>query len=891
MARADPKRDYYADLEVPQSADINEINKHFKKLALKYHPDRNPGREVEFNEKFQNIKSAQEILTDPVQRAKYDAERARLGLGYGYVPPRPGVPTRNPYTATSNFPPPPSRTNPRPPYGPTPSTSGANRYANFPRPHANGTAREESHPKASAFRAFENMNKTSHHHAHPTSSGNAYPSPPKPPRPQDYDRDGPSRKARTGADSDSDASHPGIHRTQSTRTSRQPASSGTPSRDDPVTSSASYFNAARADGRPGASRAKTTAAPPPMPQRAPRPDPLGQFKAQNLGATGPSSPRLSTPYATKGGEKTYFSSSVLGRSASVRTPSTQSPAGRHRSASPPRSRFSSDQSTSPTKRSTPSRPREHRTRSDAGLSTDTQSPSPQTTRQADGERAESRSSDERVRSGSDSPSFRERLARDNLERGRRKGHHRVYPDYEPVFQPNPCDEYGLQGQPASQPPPRDPLHQSHSQPPSRSREGPTKESFTFDLDEDTFTPTRPASGKMRSDSPETIDTQFSSEDWDGQFTSNNPNFLHAPSTSKRGSPTRGRSSPLKSSARPAPPVRVMDGIPPIIPPKEPIPGAGGQTSFSPAYWTETLKDHNWEAPRAPPSPARSGSVPGKRSDARLKGTRGRQMSKSSVKRAPASKAAHVAEVSDEDGDEGDDASPELTHKHNVNGGPERRSDGDSSAMDIDPATPPGPMTPPTSHLRHAGPPVPPRTGVSPHGRPTSSSGGKIDLDSLRTVDPLGPHQPGLADLHDLSATLPFESRPSSLPPGKKLNPRALQLPRPPKAPLAPNTVTQGAWEIYLATSQAYLGEWAVFNDKMLGHFNDRQRDVKDGMAPDWMGIVGEGEKGGYLKYMQGVEEDFRVRQHWDVAWDKHREAMRVFGRTRDLAIQNVLRLA
>ncbi|OCL00169.1 heat shock protein DnaJ, partial [Cenococcum geophilum 1.58] len=72
MVKSDPKRDYYADLEVPQNADTEDIRKQFRKLAFKYHPDRNPGREEDVVSKFQAIQAAHEILGDPELRAKYD---------------------------------------------------------------------------------------------------------------------------------------------------------------------------------------------------------------------------------------------------------------------------------------------------------------------------------------------------------------------------------------------------------------------------------------------------------------------------------------------------------------------------------------------------------------------------------------------------------------------------------------------------------------------------------------------------------------------------------------------------------------------------------------------------------------------------------------------------
>ncbi|KAK6525520.1 hypothetical protein TWF281_010582 [Arthrobotrys megalospora] len=76
MPREDVTIDHYAALEVSITATSDEIKKQFRKLALKYHPDRNPGREAEFNAKFQQIQAAHELLTDPGRRKLYDRSRS-----------------------------------------------------------------------------------------------------------------------------------------------------------------------------------------------------------------------------------------------------------------------------------------------------------------------------------------------------------------------------------------------------------------------------------------------------------------------------------------------------------------------------------------------------------------------------------------------------------------------------------------------------------------------------------------------------------------------------------------------------------------------------------------------------------------------------------------------
>lgn len=65
------KRDYYEVLGVGKSADEREIKKAYKKLAMKYHPDRTQGDKA-LEEKFKEIQEAYEILTNSQKRAAYD---------------------------------------------------------------------------------------------------------------------------------------------------------------------------------------------------------------------------------------------------------------------------------------------------------------------------------------------------------------------------------------------------------------------------------------------------------------------------------------------------------------------------------------------------------------------------------------------------------------------------------------------------------------------------------------------------------------------------------------------------------------------------------------------------------------------------------------------------
>ncbi len=79
------KRDYYEVLGVDKNASEDEIKKAYRKIAIKYHPDRNPGSK-EAEEKFKEAAEAYDVLHDPQKRQQYDQfgfDAPNMGGGFG----------------------------------------------------------------------------------------------------------------------------------------------------------------------------------------------------------------------------------------------------------------------------------------------------------------------------------------------------------------------------------------------------------------------------------------------------------------------------------------------------------------------------------------------------------------------------------------------------------------------------------------------------------------------------------------------------------------------------------------------------------------------------------------------------------------------------------------
>src|SRR5438034_1832138 len=93
-------KDYYKALGVARGAGADEIKKAFRKLARKHHPDVNPG-DKKAEEKFKEINEANEVLSDPDKRHKYDTLGPNWQEQFG---PPSGTGTRRSYSSGGRSP-------------------------------------------------------------------------------------------------------------------------------------------------------------------------------------------------------------------------------------------------------------------------------------------------------------------------------------------------------------------------------------------------------------------------------------------------------------------------------------------------------------------------------------------------------------------------------------------------------------------------------------------------------------------------------------------------------------------------------------------------------------------------------------------------------------------
>ncbi|KAJ5204865.1 Heat shock protein DnaJ N-terminal [Penicillium cinerascens] len=929
MVKADVRRDYYADLGLQPSAETEDIKKQFRKLALKYHPDRNPGKEQDFIARFQAIQAANEILSDPQQRLKYDTDRLRAGYGKVYGPPKTNTTRRQAPTYATTQPPKPQP--PRQQYSSRPQASskgpsaGAQRYAAHARagPQQWQNPQDEAQTRADAFRAFHGMrgSNPAGWRGFDPETGRATPSSGGTPRQQNAPFGAQRPKSAYEYFKDSMKSQgPSSPNSPKKRNGFAP---GTAGGDEPMARNTSAYTSTRSE-RP--SSMYFDSAPPPTAKKPSTPETAPSF-AQRTG----------TSYATSGGEKTFFSSSGLGRSSTVRTPS-----GSYRTTNSRTTPSSPVNGESEGHRSASPKARRNRTYSASTSSSELEDDDteddvrpPNTFKPkavpksrlgpnqkfADFYRHENSSSGlgENPPTRSSSQHFRPPTPRPS------EGWRRPAPSHRgPYFMDLDADTYEYKG------------HNSDSAAFPKGSYRPDPQAQSKDPINSAQKRTNPQSTPFERNIPGNLHKKFSAEDWREHLHKFDFIGANASPTDRQSPNTHNR--PRASTRTDSTQTGTSTGSPGFKsfspgsgnqshrsqPPQQPTPFA--QAKFHADQWFEKVKDISWNAQEA--DKARSSSNTPPRSP--------KKQARSGTKLRSAPQAASVATESDE---------AEDTINGNTPPEPSQSVPADAEAMDID--EPPGPTSAmpdsasagdsrSTSYpdlTAHAtrGPlagvkksqPTPQAEGDTPN-RETRTP--LFDLDNLRNTVPFtSTNSGGIENLEDVHANLPFDSRAKQPTTTKRdIQPRELKLPNPPKRPWAPQptaayagsqqlTLSRDKWNWYVSAMSTYMHDWNTFNRRMLLHFNTRQEAIETGLSPKWISAVGDtarlhingideedeksetredvpdesddlvpgSGKGGFSAYLRGIEEDIQVRKHWDVACELHRECILDLGRLRE----------
>ncbi|UNI21708.1 hypothetical protein JDV02_007675 [Purpureocillium takamizusanense] len=881
-----PTRDYYADLELPTTADVTEVKKQFRKLALKYHPDRNPGKEQEVNSKFQIIQSAHEVLSDPQQKAKYDATLSRTNrVGASGVK---GNPWAN---VSQQFPTPPRRN-----AAARNATSGAQRwqtrFSNGVPPTAKQGAAADPEAKKNAARAFENMRKSQSHGSSKNAQKEARPSQPPPPPPR-------TETARQRAEASFGARKSGY----------QPRAAAPG--DEPPFSAASYYTRMNADQRQP---------PPPPPRKAqdgPMPDPLSQFRDRDAFADA----RQSTPYTSHGGEKTNpFDGVPLGRAKSSGSsyrreePSDSDDRnGGNRSSSVPKSGLHTPQedalptyTADETGGDTSFKARANASNFYGSLDPTSDAPN-QTEPQG-----QDASGPSLYATPYDLPS----VACSSFSNcdGRHPGclnyGRWVFHEYEishdfnasEVHRQNPASsgdqesfqnlspfelrqhlllDHLIKNKGADGSPEKDRMHAASSTPDSHDTRDSADQtlvgSFNFPVGDGTTEHKSPTTGQnpFAKTSVDDINTQFVNDERENtwQFSAGSGEPQEGRTHSRPSSGGRStRRSPLKrpSMRRPEP--------------EPPAPQTQAETKPT------GFNADEWEfGPQAfvPPPTSGNPASPTRRANS---------------KKVKARPTAGSAAIVDEDSSEGE------TYEWRGRSAGTKQTPVDSpQAMDID-SPPTGPTAAPSSDFNNArNIPVEPtrpewRPGnvdaVTGDGKPQRPE--KIPLDpntmgsedsddirasfaDLKNVAPFAREQSGLRSLDALKDSLPFESKASEEIPIKKPKAPPLDFPPPPEAPRLPPTVAiegmkpnAASWSKYLEDFETYLQEWDNFNGQVVDHFATRNFNISSIRAAKGYAFLGARSDSDIQSYMHWVQQDNDVRRRWSAACEEHEKRLGEF---------------
>ncbi|KUI60348.1 Chaperone protein DnaJ [Cytospora mali] len=927
MVKLDFNQDYYADLEVGPSAGIEDIRRSYRKLALKYHPDRNPGSEIQAGQRFQIIQAAYEVLTNAEQKQRYDnSRRTRYGGASGV--------RGNPYQDISkNYP-----TPPRPPGFPTrtapkraPPTSAADTYAKFAKDVPASSPRNNRKPAEPTFtwQAWEQMKsgakgKTTSSQA--TGSGTSAkassapkptPStapPPVPPR-------SPQKQAKGSFGS----------RVNRGYTPQSPIG------DEPPVASNNYFTTRTHTNlfneTPTAAQARPQD--PPNPEPTADPDPTTEAHDSTYVDT-----RKRTPYRTPGGEKLDpFQGANINRSRSTRESTTgpyhdedgDSPttSSRQRSASNPddpelgpkakqggKAAFTggNDAGAAPngTKSTSESQNRNHQGSPDVGgHSTMPNTPPganasgsagsndrdnsklyasqphfrfqfpihevPQTAPQATG-----RAENEKIfnKTLNLAPELHELLARQSssedkatFNSGLNAFDHKMHNVLSQLSAKKYSTLYGKSMQPGGT------QNAAHNQGvPQQTSNADKKNPYSFDFQyaDHSFTPDP---HRFTRNSADNINTRFVADESDAtnwQFNAGSPvSEASRPAMPRSKSGSRiGRKSPFHAQAPQVPPTEPASGS---VPPQN--------SSFNPEEWSEKIGPQIFQTP---------GQTP--------KGNTIRPIRNPSKKPKPVRMTAGTAGMVESD--ENSSGQEDIPKKPPT---PADANDLDGiaspNAMDIDnpleangvrnihvePSRPEWRAGDVKGIKADAKPAADSQTGtVPPVGGSEDSEEFRATFSDLRNVEPFAQPSTGLESFGDLKSNLPFTSGAAGEVPIPKSTkkPVKLDLPEAPKPPNAPPPIAvQGlkpsaaSWKKYVDDFYKYLTEWHAYSTKFSDHFHARNVEVQKKLTnPGW---VESRDGAGIQEYLRWSEEDRQVRAKWSEACDGHELHVRVFAAHRD----------
>ncbi|CAD0107600.1 unnamed protein product [Aureobasidium uvarum] len=930
MVKADIKRNYYADLELPNDASVEDIKKAYRKL------------ESEIVPKFQAIQAAHEILHDPVSKTRYDADRRKAGLGGGAFT-KPNVPPRstgtNPmYQATSNFPPPPRRT-------PAPTStwrstasgaSGADRFTNFPRPAP--TSKKNPADPANVFNAWQNMK--------PQTPGTAPQPPPRaspkrpvprpPPRqdtryPTEEDiragmnyREAPPKPANAYDGFRSARSAWAEYNSAGTSKADASASSSIPRKGggfDPTSTgderqagnTANYSSSRRKSADP-------PYYPPPPPRSASQRDysdvPAEDARTRAAYSGEDARRTASTPHVpmASDGASQFRRSTRKAGTGTARKPFVVYSSSDDSETEDDSASTTPDTAQKKSQSATTDQPADPFSRS---FTRPKKTPNPPSRQfkfpyKAPGEASGSSNTgpDAAADAGEkDKPTMYANHFSTPPSNKQEKMPSPVYPFGRTYQQNKSPDSIPRWAVPSSVPP----VKRSHSaaqrawidltntetsanagksQPNSRRRppqmplfddlvdltaddtpelQSPYKKTC-FTKDDATGLFTIPINADTfrpnmaKSRSEDSINTSFVPEQWAGDFTSNNV-FAAAQATAGRKSAT-----PSRKSSR-----------------------AFRQQSRTNTFSEHTTQQNQAEAtqdptmPSPPPPPAKYSpeewakhfqdatwafdpntlrtSSPGKPE------SRTTSRSNSAAVRKGSRVANKIPVNTPKPATVTDETEESVPRTHSPD------------EMDVDDA-PPANTPAPTQTTSVQEPRIYPvdtnnlrRNDTESNKR--ESSGFNVKLDDLGAAVDAPPSQ-GLDGLADISSTLPFTSKASTTIP--TFTPQNLVLPPLPRAPSTPTKLTRASWSTYCTTFSVYLDKFNKYNAVIVAHFSSRQdlaaKVVKAGIRA--LEAVGEASTGeGFMSYAQAVKEDERVREHWNVGCERHADAVKEFEAVRE----------